>query len=456
MHPEIHDTLRCLSVFQDGWTVQTAEWARPEPGTASHVQAASRASLIQTVARGRSVRFDMLESIREFVRAQAGPEGLEDAKRRHATAMRAWAVDLRAKTLDFNQQYLESRAVEYDNFRAAMEWCLEHEPVWALDFVTTFAYYWYSRDMNREGEAWIKRAIAANDDRPSSPLANAYRALSTLYVGLTRYDEAVEALGKGFERLPSDVGHYERGRFLNSMGNALMQAMKFEEAKSAFREAHTLCLEAEDVQLALAVRLNMGFTHYLEGDLVAAEEAYRETIAELRTGDNDDWLANNLHNFGLVALADGRLKDAKERLAEARTILEARGIDPSPRSWVSDAAVVAARLGEVDEARELLRWSASGVLVSSGVGRLVECAEAAVEVAEVSGDPEEAVGLLAVIVRSKAQRQRSLADRSPLPREKLQRLKETLPPHVFAQAKERYRGWTLAELLEHLASPDER
>ncbi|MBS1713379.1 MAG: hypothetical protein JST30_03495 [Armatimonadetes bacterium] len=456
MHPEIHDTLRCLSVFRDGWTVENAERARQEPGTASHLQTALRASLVQAVARGSTVRFDMLESIREFVRAKAGTEGLEDARRRHATAMHTWAVELRAKSLDFNQQYLESRSVEYDNFRTAMEWCLDHEPTWALDFVTTFAYYWYSRDMYREGEAWIRKALEANTDGPSGPIANAYRALSTLYVGLTRYDEAVESLTIGFRHLPEDTVPYERGRFLNSKGNALMQAMKFDEAKEAFREALEYCKLAEDVQLALAVRLNDGFAHYLEGDLQEAERVYSETIAELRSGDNDDWLANNLHNFGLVALADGRLHDAKDRLSEARRIVEARGLDPAPRSWVSDAVMVAARLGEVDEARALLRRSALGVLASSGVGRLVECAEAAVEVALAAGDREEAVGLLAVIVRSKAQRQRSLADTSPLPRERLQELKDALSAETFAQAKERYRGWSLADLLEYLAAPDDR
>ena len=66
-----------------------------------------------------------------------------------------------------------------------------------------------------------------------------------------------------------------------------------------------------------------------------------------------------------------------------------------------------------------------------------------------------AVGLLAVIVGSRAERQRSAADRSPLPKERLQSLRDQLSKECFAQAKERYRGWSLVEVLELIASSDE-
>jgi tetratricopeptide (TPR) repeat protein len=392
----------------------------------------------------------MFESIREFVRASTGPEETAVARRHHAESVRKWLQYAKEKGQSFNTGYIEQRAAEYENFRAAFEWGLDHDSELSLDIANSLAYYWFSREMGREGIEWLSTSIAAVPDRPGELLAMSYRALSTMHICISEYEPALQALFMGINLLPDDTDPTQRARFLNSMGNALMRMGRFGEALEHFQKGIACCDVAGDKVIRNTIQGNCGFVLYFAGQLDEAEKLISATVNELENGDNNDWLANFVHNSGLVAKVRGDYPLAEARFTRARALIDGSELDPAARSWLNDAAVVALRQGKLDEALSYIRRSAAGVSKSKGLEQQAECLEAAAEYSEAVGNLEEAVALLAVILRLGTPPQRSLADQSPTTEARFEGLRKKLSPERFKSASSRYKGFSLRDVLEEV------
>ena len=449
--PEAHSVLKQLATFKGGWTTQLAEWTIPFEGVKSALQTLLRSSLVFESSRGTQIRFDMVQSVKEFVQQLMTEPEREQAMLNHASGVRSWIRDSQAKGQAFTTGYIAERSAEYENFKSAFEWALQIDPVLSLEIANALSYYWWSREMCHEGIQWLESAVKSVPSDPSEPLAMAYRALSTLRIGISEFSSAIEALEIGFSLLPDEIEPLQRARYLNSMGNALIRMGRFDDAIAQYDSALDLCNSVGDHQIDATLIGNKGFTHYLAGNLERAEEEIKTAIGQLSPEQNDVWLGSFWHNFGLVARTRGDLVVAEERFAEARRIFERSGGDPVARSWLTDSAVVALRLGKVDEGLEMIKKSAAGIAPVKGEEQSAECLDAAAEYCEIVGDYEEAVALLTVVTRAKDPPQRSLADKSPTVASRLEVLKSKLEWARYRTAEARYAGLTLRDVLEELA-----
>ncbi|MCW5939231.1 MAG: tetratricopeptide repeat protein [Fimbriimonadaceae bacterium] len=448
--PESHRLLARLTPFRGGWTVETATPLCPDEPVPSRLQGLLRTCLIAESSRAGQVRFDMAESVREFIEAQMSPEEREQASAGHATAMLAWLQHPSRTQQTFNAGYLRDRTLEYENLRAAFDWCLEFDPSGALQVVNALAYYWLSREMAREGLEWIDRALARPEGLEPVSVAMAHRARSTMLIGLSRFHEAVDALEQALKILPDGTDPLTQARTLNSLGNALMRVERFDEALASFERAQGLCEVSGAAAVGLSMQGNAGLCLYLAGRLVEARKTTESVVDALRDGDNHDWLSYFLHNLGLIARAEGDDFEALQCFAEARDVAESVGNDPAGRGWLADAAVSAVRTGDLDRARAWIHQGARAVRLTKGSEQYAECVEAAAVLFESEGELDEAAALLAALVESGLSPQRSQADRSPRPAERLERLRQRLGP-AFTLAAGRYRGLAFVELLEEVA-----
>lgn len=448
--PESHGVLKQLSAFRGGWTTQLAEWAMPGVNVRSALQSLLRSSLVFESSRQNQVRFDMFQSVREFVQETMSDAEVAASAEGHADAVRAWVKDAQQKGQSYNSGYIADRSAEYENFRTAFDWGLKHDPRLSLNIANSLSYYWWSREMCRDGQQWLQAAIDAVPEVPSVELAMGHRALATMYIGVSDYEPGLRELEKGLDLLPGTTDPVHRARYLNSMGNALMRMGQCQEALKYFETGLRICEQAGESQVMITFIGNTGFANYLAGNLELAEEWTQKAIKLLESGDNDDWLASYWHNFGLIARVRGHYELAEERFATARAIHEDTGVDPATKSWLIDAGIVALRLGKLTEALDFIKRSARGVANVKGDEQLAECIQAAAEYCEVVGDLEEAVALLSVVVRAKDPPQRSAADKSPTAQERLDRLKSAMDRPRYRTAQARYNGLSLKDVLEEV------
>ncbi|MBS1723673.1 MAG: hypothetical protein JSS66_12050 [Armatimonadetes bacterium] len=455
MQPEAHRLLKVLAAFRGGWTLKLAQWACPGENVRGALTGLLRASLVHEVGRSDTVRFSMFESIREFAEAQCTTAEWEDCQAAHAHAIAEWFREAQHVSRSFNSGYIAERVSEYENFRRAFEWALQNEPKLALEIANGLAYYWFSRDMHAEGRTWLERAISAVPDVPGEETAMARRALATMLTGLSHYEESFAQLERGLLLLPDDTDPVQRARFLNSMGNVILN-FNPSEAIRHFEAAVELCHDAIEAdpdvwnRIVASFEGNAGFAHYLAGNLDEAERMINEVVERLKNGGNDDWLAYFTHNSGLVAMVKGDLAEAERRFVRARGIIEPFGLNPATRGWLSEEAVVVTRQGRLSDALQLLKQGAEGIRSARGQEQYAECFEAMAECCEAAGEYEEAVALLSSLKRLDRPRQRSAADDSPTPESRLSSLRERLNPERFKAATARYRDLLPSEILQEI------
>ena len=126
--------LRCLSVFRGGFTLEAAEVVASLPASSSTAYVHILLGLIQKswLSRDANDRFHVHELIRRFAAEKLGASR-DAAHERHARYF-ADAFDQMRPQLCGPEQRPASLAVaaDYDNMRAAWEWCVRHD---ALDLV---------------------------------------------------------------------------------------------------------------------------------------------------------------------------------------------------------------------------------------------------------------------------------------------------------------------------------
>jgi non-specific serine/threonine protein kinase len=185
---EAERTLLCrLSVFPGGWTLEAAEEVCAGSGIEkermldllSHLVEKSLVN-VEDDTRG-SRRYRCLETVRQYGRERLVRSG--DAKRvrdRHldfffALVRRAEPELRRAE----QASWLNRLQIEYDNLRAALEWCLEapEHGVTGLDLAAGLFWFWSTRGHFGEARQWLEQALAADAGAPPNVQAKALNAL---------------------------------------------------------------------------------------------------------------------------------------------------------------------------------------------------------------------------------------------------------------------------------------
>jgi non-specific serine/threonine protein kinase len=114
-------------------------------------------------------RFIILETMREYGLEQLESAGESDLYRqRHAHAFLRLA-ELTDEHIWGPDAYRWVRRLdqENDNLRAALEWGLANDPMWALRLAGKLWWYWQTRGLLSEGRSWLRRSLEAAPYEPS-------------------------------------------------------------------------------------------------------------------------------------------------------------------------------------------------------------------------------------------------------------------------------------------------
>ena len=360
-------------------------------------------SIVSTSFSDGAARYDMLDSVREYVvEVLRESGGLAAARAAHAEYFATLAEEARIELRGPEWRRWESRLeLENDNLWAALDHAREAPEPGVAIRLGTLGWHFALSGRVSEGRRFLELALAATQD--DAPLDLRVELLSTLcYLAAEEGElDAAVARGELALSLASSDGTPQLGLAELTLALALAQAGALERA-DALAQAAAATLEAAgdhwgaaassiiratgaaragDVatvaEMVTAIRRHSDAIAYdafrvagllLEawvaeqrGDLAAATEAYGPAVELSRRVGFDDHAAFALAGLGANALARGGLDEAEE--------LERRAVEAAEAAhapWVAAHACaqlgrVAAAAGDAEGAerlyREVLAWS---------------------------------------------------------------------------------------------------
>ena len=261
-------------------------------------------SLVVTQSRRGAVRYQLLETIRQYALERLTSKN--DIQRRHAEAFLAMAKDAVIDPMGAVMARLDALDAEHDNMRAALAWSLDHEPdAIALPLGAALRWYWYYRIQWSEGLRWLTRVLERASEAVSADRAAVVAGVGVfstyigdLDAGRNRLDEAESmwrALGE----------RRELAMTLSAYAQLLANANELDAAEARAAESVTLAREVGTrYDLAYCLTNAEAFVAEKRGDLDAADRALEEAEAI--------W-SQPKHPLGYPFLANARARVALKR-----------------------------------------------------------------------------------------------------------------------------------------------
>ncbi len=353
--------LRRLGVFVGGWTL--AAMGAVCDGEAGLDLLEGVSSLVdkslvrQTIQPDGSVRFAILEVIREYALEQLDAAGeLERTRERHARYFASIASGAEQAVLTVEEEASILRlSSDRDNLATAIEWAIDrNDGDTASAAAAGLAWLWYVRGHLSEGSVWMDRVLSANlpaSDKPKMALL-----------------------------VPAGALAWSRGH----LG----------PATSRLNEALRLARAADDVRMEAMAQAFLGHVARTQGDYERAEALHRSSLALCERSANRRGIAWTLHDLALVARARGDDAEARSLLEQSLRLFE----EMDSRwaiGWITwHLGHLAFRTGDAQGAAELFGRSLAlyrGIEDSRGIAQAVEGLAA---VAAARRNPEEATRLL--------------------------------------------------------------
>jgi predicted ATPase/class 3 adenylate cyclase len=357
---------RSLGVFVGGWTLEAAE-AVCSPAALGLEALDTLSSLrdqslvrIDEAAPG-DLRFEMLETIREYALDQLSSSAeVDELRRRHADHYLAAAEALEPE-LTRSPQAIERVGADHDNFRAVLGWAIETDEA-ELGLRLGFALwrFWHQRAHFREGRQWFARLLALPHAAPRTT-ARAKGLTGAAGIAYWQNDyQAAEGWYLEAESIFRELG--DRQALGDAIYNtASMAAIRgdMEAAMALVRESSAIAREIDDDAMAARSIQMEGYGAFMMGDLDTARPLLEEGLERsTRTGDRFS-IAGAHHTVGQVARLQGRLTDAAEHYRLAIQMLHELGDEASLTEPLQGLAALALTARDPERAVRLLAANAS-------------------------------------------------------------------------------------------------
>jgi predicted ATPase/DNA-binding XRE family transcriptional regulator len=348
---------RRLSVFAGSWTLEAAEAVSAGSGitSADVVGVLSRlvdqSLVVLERAEEGADRYRLRETLRQYARerlvASGEADGLQEA---HAAFFLTWVEQM---TVTDSSQYepvhLDRLEVEYDNLRAALQWCADQDDgEGSVRFVRALSPFWFARGYLTEGQRWLDASLGRSSglsaERRAEVLGGAGRmalARGDLKVAATFARESVAiSRGLGDQR--------NLARALQWLGNITRDLGAYPEALAALEESLRINQESGD-QLEISFNLfQLGMLARQQSELPRARSLLDNALAIQRGFDQPRGIGSTLFNLGLVAADEGDYPRAQSLYRESVGLLR-QVHDPWMQAFVLEAfASLAVARGDVD------------------------------------------------------------------------------------------------------------
>ena len=353
---------RRLGVFSGGFTLEAAEQVlaeTPDPwlDPLEAVTVLVEQSLIRTEedALGET-RYRMLETVRAFALEELSRSGEDEAVRAaHARWVDTFARDADAHVLGPDSgAWLSRYEREHDNFRAAMAWAIEHDPVdLGLRVPESLWRFWELRGHYTEARGWLERALAASPDAPAPLRALALEGLGNIVYRQGDLKAGATALEESVAIWRSLDDPRKLAATLSNLGSVVETQGDLDRAQALHEEALSIARQiGNPIPVATALN-NLALVLWGKGDLERATTLLEESVAMKRQIGNQVGLAHSLNNLGILALDAGDPDRAIAYLEETLAIDRELGNPAGIADSLGNLAGILAGTGDLGRAAAL-------------------------------------------------------------------------------------------------------
>lgn len=343
--PQTKRFLAWLTVFQGGWTLETAEALFKEE-VLEQLTALRDASLLIAEEREEGVRYRFLETVRAFAAEQQTEEERQQFARRHAEYWLAFALEAEAHLLGPEQKtWMDRLERDYENCRAALDWFAagSREQIRAgLRFAAALMELWVRRSYQQEGPRRLTELLARLGEEDTSPeRACALCALGTLMTRRGDSKAARTAYEQALALHRANKDSAGAARALAGLGE-LMLRQEPEQARLWMEQALTLAQQTGLEALEADCIASLGYQEAIQENYAEARRLFSQALAINRRRGNLNAMIWNLGHLGRVACFQGEDAEATMLTEEAREIARALG-SRSEEAWTNNCLALIAR-----------------------------------------------------------------------------------------------------------------
>ena len=328
-------SLARLSVFAGEFGLEAAEAVLVDPADGDTavdpldaLASLADKSLLVAADRGSTVRYSLLQTIRQYAAERLQGDDLKAALQRHARHYVEQVVAIRGRFDTAGHAAAEAElALEHEQARAALEAACAHQ--WldvALPMAEALAWYWYQAGPLADGMARVARVLAL-EPPPSAETALLLRRGAALAIRCGRLDTAREWLEAGLAMARADGAVGTVGGILNTLGNLGYTQGRFEVAREHYSEALAIFRDSGLRENEVSTTSNLAGIERRLGRLDASREHYRRALALLQGSSNGRRIGHLKLNLGELEAVSGRTDVALPLLRESIEALRPYGED---------------------------------------------------------------------------------------------------------------------------------
>lgn len=340
--------LRRLSAFAGGWTLDAAEAVSDEPEVLDLLSRLVDKSVLFAHEQGHSVRYGMLETVREYAVERMTESGEADAAaRRHAGYFLTLAEAAEPKLVRPEAAvWLARLDAEQDNLQAALGWLLEHDVDGYARLAAALANFWFLHGHYTEGRRWLDAAIDRSRNSPAVVLA---RVL--VGAGMLARQQGEPAAARAYfeEGLRASREANDMQRIAWSSLNLGIMVMTLGDLSAARTYAEETLASATTLGLDHVIASSymlLGEVSRLEEDWAAARPFYEQALAVNRRIGHQEGVSVTLNNLGATLCQQGDVEGARGCYREALTIAQRLGTKDDIACALDGLGAAAARRGE--------------------------------------------------------------------------------------------------------------
>ena len=415
LEPAEQTLFRRLGIFVDGYTLEAVEEVCATGDleslgldTLDGVASLVGKSLLQrqesTGAHddGRSQRFFMLETLREYARQKLEEAGeLDAAADRHLHYYLRFA-ETAEQGLRGNEQlrWMQRVDTEVNNLRAALEWSLSRDDLVqnGLRMAPALGRYWQTKGYLSEGRDWCEQLLSKAEQTGQSELSiervKALRTLAFMVFEQGNFIEARSILEQCLEMSRALGYDWGVASALNGLGPVALWLGEYDLSLSLIQEALAIFRRLGDKPSASNTLTLSGTILMLKGEYRAAQVPLDESLAISRELGSDLGITSTLSELGSVAFHLGDNDRARALLEESLGLARELGVDWVIAKVIARLGTIALRQGDPREA-EALSLEGLDRYRRSGNKRWTRWYLVALaEVARLRGQPERAAKLI--------------------------------------------------------------